>query len=106
MRHARTAAPRAARLARVAAALLLAAGCRDRQPEQLLPAASPSHQEPGLRSSGLRAGGPAADPAITNPYATDAAAVAEGRALFVGMNCAGCHGPAGGGGIGPPLADA
>ena len=31
---------------------------------------------------------------------------AEGRRLFLWMNCAGCHGARGGGGIGPPLLDA
>jgi cytochrome c oxidase cbb3-type subunit 3 len=32
--------------------------------------------------------------------------LAQGRQLYLAFNCAGCHGGAGGGGIGPPLADA
>ncbi len=40
---------------------------------------------------------------IQNPYEGDAAAVAEGKALFQSMNCAYCHGAAGDGLIGPPL---
>ena len=32
-------------------------------------------------------------------------AAAQGRQLYMSFNCAGCHGAAGGGGIGPPLAD-
>ena len=42
---------------------------------------------------------------IANPYAGDAAAEREGRDLFVGMNCAGCHGYDLKGGMGPDLTD-
>ena len=35
----------------------------------------------------------------------DAAAVAAGETLFAWYNCAGCHAPEGGGGMGPPLSD-
>ena len=62
--------------------------------------------EPVLRTSELQAGGATMDLPVRNPYAGDALALAEGRDLFMGMNCAGCHGPSGGGGIGPPFADA
>lgn len=41
-----------------------------------------------------------------NPYANNSDAIVEGRKLFNGMNCAGCHAPQGGGGMGPPLSDA
>jgi cytochrome c oxidase cbb3-type subunit 3 len=44
-------------------------------------------------------------PVVTNPYAGDAAALAEGRRLFVWFNCAGCHGDHAGGGMGPSLRD-
>ena len=44
-------------------------------------------------------------PVVTNPYAGDAAALAEGRRLFGWFNCAGCHGDHGGGGMGPSLRD-
>lgn len=39
-------------------------------------------------------------------YAGQAWAMSEGQRLFSQMNCAGCHGRGGGGGIGPPLMDA
>jgi cytochrome c oxidase cbb3-type subunit III len=40
-----------------------------------------------------------------NPYAHDPQAVSEGKDLFVGMNCAGCHGYGATGGMGPNLTD-
>jgi cytochrome c oxidase cbb3-type subunit 3 len=40
-----------------------------------------------------------------NPYATDRNGMGEGRQLFNRMNCAGCHGDHGGGGMGPSLRD-
>ena len=40
-----------------------------------------------------------------NPYTHDAAALADGRELFVRMNCSGCHGGRAGGGMGPSLRD-
>jgi cytochrome c oxidase cbb3-type subunit 3 len=42
---------------------------------------------------------------ITNPYAHDVNALAEGRRFFEQYNCAGCHGDHGGGGMGPSLRD-
>ena len=59
-----------------------------------------------VRTSALAAGTQKAAPEITNPYAEDPGALAQGRQLYDGFNCAGCHGSAGGGGMGPPLADA
>lgn len=43
--------------------------------------------------------------ATGNPFANDARALQEGRRLFVAMNCSGCHGGRGGGGMGPSLRD-
>lgn len=40
-----------------------------------------------------------------DPYARDTIAIAQGRRLFVQMNCYGCHGGHGGGGMGPSLRD-
>jgi cytochrome c oxidase cbb3-type subunit III len=40
-----------------------------------------------------------------NPYAHDPQAVAQGKDLFVAMNCAGCHGYGAKGGMGPNLTD-
>ena len=41
----------------------------------------------------------------TNPFANDLAAMADGRTLFIRMNCSGCHGGRAGGGMGPSLRD-
>ncbi len=59
----------------------------------------------GLRTSTLEAGPPLAEVLIPNAFEGDARQIAEGQRLYGWMNCAGCHGPKGGGGIGPPLAD-
>jgi cytochrome c oxidase cbb3-type subunit 3 len=40
-----------------------------------------------------------------NPFARDRGAIGEGRRLFTGFNCAGCHGDHAGGGMGPSLRD-
>jgi cytochrome c-L len=42
---------------------------------------------------------------VKNPYTGNAAAIAEGQALYKKMNCYGCHGMQGGGGMGPSLID-
>jgi cytochrome c oxidase cbb3-type subunit III len=91
-----------------AAAMALAsvAACREDDPTQLLPSSAATQQAAPVRTSDLRAGGIARDVAARNPYDGDARALATGRQLYASMNCAGCHGPAGGGGIGPPFADA
>lgn len=50
--------------------------------------------------------GPVQNPARPqNPYHDRADAMAEGRTLFVRMNCSGCHGGRAGGGMGPSLRD-
>lgn len=41
----------------------------------------------------------------TNPYAKSAAAVIEGRKIYLKTGCSGCHGMGGGGGMGKPLID-
>lgn len=43
---------------------------------------------------------------IRNPYEGNTNVLMEGRRYYNWFNCAGCHGGAGGGGIGPPLSDA
>jgi mono/diheme cytochrome c family protein len=58
-----------------------------------------------IPSTNLFPGGARIDPAIENPYAGDAAAIAAGERHFAAFNCAGCHAPLGGGGMGPPLSD-
>ena len=42
---------------------------------------------------------------MKNPYSGNTAAVAEGKELYKKMNCYGCHGMQGGGGMGPSLID-
>lgn len=58
-----------------------------------------------VRTSDLQAGG-VRPLATRNPYEGDQRALAEGERLYLAMNCAGCHGPKGGGAIGPPFLDA
>lgn len=43
---------------------------------------------------------------LENPFRDSAAAIAEGRRLFLANSCNGCHGGSGGGGMGPPLSNA
>lgn len=58
-----------------------------------------------VRTSELVAGAADSAPALASPFEDDKAVLAEGRQLYQAFNCGGCHGGAGGGGIGPPLAD-
>ncbi|MBA3495565.1 MAG: c-type cytochrome [Gemmatimonadales bacterium] len=59
-----------------------------------------------VRTSDLAAGPAAPASDMPNPYADAPGAEVDGRQLYQSLNCGGCHGGAGGGGIGPPLADA
>lgn len=74
-------------------------------------AAAPAASQPGIEAIaavplGDVVGGHTAPPAaIANPYHASPEAAAEGRTLFVKMNCAGCHGYDAGGGMGPNLSD-
>lgn len=79
--------------------------CRGNDADSLLPAAGATEAAAPVRTSDLRAGGVTANVAARNPYDGDAQALATGAQLYVAMNCGGCHGPAGGGGIGPPFVD-
>jgi cytochrome c oxidase cbb3-type subunit 3 len=86
-------------------ALLLggAACARERPAERGAPtAAAPATV---VRTSDLVAGGVAPVVSRRNPYQGSTTAVAEGKRLYESFNCGGCHGGAGGGGIGPPFAD-
>jgi cytochrome c oxidase cbb3-type subunit 3 len=74
-------------------------------------AAAPHQPAPGMAAIaaiplGDVVGGHAPAAAATaNPYADQPEAVAQGRELFVRMNCAGCHGYEAKGGMGPNLQD-
>ena len=43
--------------------------------------------------------------ALANPYGNSPSAIADGKRMFRAMNCAGCHGYTGAGGMGPALND-
>ncbi len=58
-----------------------------------------------VRTSELVAGGRTDHGSLLNPYQGNKNVLAEGERFYGWFNCAGCHGGAGGGGIGPPLAD-
>ena len=64
-------------------------------------------QAPAIRyEAHVSAGGlPPVVGELKNPYAGDATATKNGAALFVAMNCDGCHGGEGAGWVGPSLAD-
>ena len=88
------------------AAVIALGGCRsggEAAPEP--PATWLAEPTAAVRTSALAAGAQKAVPEVANPYTEQPGALAQGRRLFEGFNCAGCHGSAGGGGMGPPLAD-
>jgi cytochrome c oxidase cbb3-type subunit 3 len=70
-------------------------------------ATNQGYKGPASIALGDMAGAASRDGAITmpNPYGTDAGAIAQGKQLFMAMNCAGCHGYTGAGGMGPALND-
>jgi cytochrome c oxidase cbb3-type subunit 3 len=68
-------------------------------------AAPNSAPPPMLTAVGPIAGPDKHGPTAPNPYSGDKTGMAEGRQLFNRMNCAGCHGDHGGGGMGPSLRD-
>jgi len=77
---------------------LLAASCRrERRWFRESPEASVLHPDP-LRAS-------RDDREDLERYAKDAWAMSEGQRLYSQMNCGGCHGDGGGGGMAPPLMD-
>jgi len=65
------------------------------------PAGSPVY---AVKESELEPGGAIHPESTMVSYENNAFALSEGKRLFEGMNCAGCHFH-GGGGIGPPLMD-
>jgi cytochrome c oxidase cbb3-type subunit III len=89
---------------RALTALGLLAACSEREAP---PPAASWLSEPlaAVRTSELAAGAKDSVPELANPYADAPDALVQGRQLYLSFNCAGCHGGAGGGGIGPPLAD-
>lgn len=110
MRAAARGEARPPRRLRALAALvtITAAACGGDDGAQLLPPVGSGRDTelPVVVTSDLRAGLEPPRVPTENPYASDEHALAAGRELYARMNCAGCHGPSGGGGIGPPFADA
>jgi mono/diheme cytochrome c family protein len=100
-----------------------AAGAADEPPpaEKSEAAAADQKAEPAAPEAapaGETAAAPAADGApmkpldrvnstevgkLKNPYTGNAEAIAEGKKLYMGLSCNGCHGGGGGGGMCPPL---
>jgi cytochrome c oxidase cbb3-type subunit III len=84
----------------VAAALIIATGCKREERRFHDPAGRPNRERlvslvPGPYTQDVRA---------RNPYEYNAHAISEGKRLFTWYNCTGCHAN-GGGGMGPPLMD-
>lgn len=80
--------------------LLFLLACACRREERRFnepPGASAVHVDPVTASE--------TDRQSLERYAGDAWAISEGQRLYSQMNCAGCHGHGGGGGIAPPLMD-
>lgn len=93
------------RVAHLLALAVLAGGC-SRDPGPVTGGALPQARlgQPVL-TTGIVAGPLAPALPLESPYAPTTAVVDEGKRLYAWMNCAGCHGMKGGGGMGPPLAD-
>jgi cytochrome c oxidase cbb3-type subunit 3 len=74
-----------------------------------VPAAEAEEGAPGMQHIddpvGPSPGMPEAGPVARNPHSGSPQAAKTGRDLYVAMNCVGCHGGRGGGGIGPSLRD-
>ena len=75
----------------------------------LIPLLAGCAREDRSETQDPRAEGPGGGAVLSSPlqahYAANAYHIGEGQRLYEWMNCAGCHGPAGGGGMGPPLMD-
>jgi cytochrome c oxidase cbb3-type subunit 3 len=96
--------PRPARPSLALAGLLVVLACKQSSP--VITGRPPAQIEDGVvRTSGLIAGPTKTRLSLRNPYDGDKNALADGRRYYNWFNCTGCHGAAGGGGIGPPLAD-
>ncbi len=91
----------ASKLIAAAAVCAFGLGC-GRPPGEMAPSTAP----PTLNTNVGPVPGPGEPgPYPPNPYAGDRGAAGQGQRLFLRMNCAGCHGDHGGGGMGPSLRD-
>lgn len=97
------------RAAPLLAGALLLTGCRDEGPptgDAAIRSARADVAGREVLTSEIVAGPRRPPPAGTNPLEPTAATIGEGKRLYQWYNCAGCHGLNGGGGMGPPFADA
>jgi cytochrome c oxidase cbb3-type subunit III len=85
----------------IAAAFTAACDREERRFRELPPSASAVN---AMRVSDLQPGGAMVEESTYTRYDDNAYALSQGKRLFEGMNCAGCHAH-GGGGIGPALMD-
>ncbi len=95
--------PRPRPLAALLALAVASASCA-RAPRDFASAAPSGSAESMVRTTGLHAGPPTPE-YEARIYADNRWAISEGQRLYAWYNCAGCHSPGGGGGIGPPLTD-
>jgi cytochrome c oxidase cbb3-type subunit 3 len=79
------------------------AGC-EREHRDFATAAPGGSAESIVRTSALHAG-PPTPTYEARLYTENRWAVSEGQRLYAWYNCAGCHSPGGGGGMGPPHTD-
>lgn len=85
------------------AVLLLCVGC-DRE-QRVFREVPPGATAPSMvQTSELQAGPQTIDP-VADAYRENRWAVSQGQMYYTQFNCAGCHSPGGGGGMGPPLND-
>jgi cytochrome c oxidase cbb3-type subunit 3 len=84
-------------------ALAMLAGCKreDRGIQESPPGMSPF---PAVQTTELQAGPKTTDPSV-GAYQENRFAIGQGQTFYEQYNCAGCHAPGGGGGMGPPLND-
>jgi cytochrome c oxidase cbb3-type subunit 3 len=97
---------RVPRAAALLAALLATATACEREQRSFMSVPPGATAETAVRTSALHAGPSVPEPVVTGAYQGNAWAIGEGQRLYEWMNCAGCHSPGGGGGIGPALTDA
>jgi cytochrome c oxidase cbb3-type subunit III len=82
------------------AVLLALAGCDDAQRGRRSAPFGGAVTVPYVQTAGFQAGEYVAPLRVANPYRGQEA---RGEEYYLAMNCHGCHGAAGGGGIGPPF---
>jgi cytochrome c oxidase cbb3-type subunit III len=92
------------RLASACVLAVLACAACDRERRDYLQVAPGYAPLDAIQMSTLEAGLPTASASVA-AYQENRWAVSQGQMLFTQFNCAGCHSPGGGGGMGPPLTD-